>query len=131
MKSIVKMLRSGRRPGRSLRDRILALATELFIRHGYKGVSFLGIARELGISHSHIHYYFRTKAVLAEAALDAYVAQTKADFRMIWTSPDSDLLTRLVQSRDWIHRTLHRIQSRRHRAAAIGACCRASPMKPS
>lgn len=89
----------------SLRDRILALATKLFIRHGYKGASFLGIARELGLTHSHIHYYFRTKAVLGEAALDAYVAGAKADFREIWTSPESDLLTRFVRSRDWIHRS--------------------------
>lgn len=87
-----------------LQDRILALATDLFIRHGYKGVSFLGIAKELGTTHSHIHYYFPTKAVLAEAALRAYVENTKMDFRSIWTAAESDLLSRFVQSRDWIWR---------------------------
>ena len=88
----------------SLEERILAVATDLFIRHGYKGVSFLAIAAELGISHSHIHYYFRTKARLAEAVLDAYVAHTKADFGAIWTDDGSDLLARFVRSRDWIWR---------------------------
>lgn len=87
-----------------LAGRILDAATDLFIRHGYKGVSFLAIAKEVGITHSHIHYYYRTKALLAEAVLDAYVISTTADFSAIWTDPDLDLLTRFVRSRDWIWR---------------------------
>jgi len=86
----------------SLEERILAVATELFIRHGYKGVSYLAIAKELGIGHSLVHYYFRTKGVLAATALDAYVASTKSDFRAIWTDPHGTMLTRFVRSRDWI-----------------------------
>lgn len=86
-----------------IQQRIMAVATDLFVRAGYNGISFLDIARELGISHSHIHYYFRTKAVLAEAVLQNYVAATTADFQAIWTRPDSDLLTRFVASRDWIY----------------------------
>ena len=87
-----------------LQEKILSVATDLFIRHGYKTVSFLIIAKELGIAHSNIHYYFKTKADLAEAVLDAYAAGTIADFRAIWTSETSDLLSRFVQSRDWIWR---------------------------
>jgi AcrR family transcriptional regulator len=90
--------------GDAIPDRILAVATELFIRHGYNGVSFLTIGKELGISHSNIHYHYRTKAVLAEAALKAYASQAKSDFEEIWTSTESDLLTRFIRSRDWIHR---------------------------
>jgi AcrR family transcriptional regulator len=88
----------------ALEARILAVATDLFIRHGYKGVSYLSIAKELGIGHSLVHYYFRTKSLLAATALDAYVARTKSDFRGIWTDPHSSLLTRFVRSRDWIWR---------------------------
>ncbi len=88
----------------TLQDTILTVATELFIRHGYKAVSFLAIARELGITHSHVHYYFGTKALLAEAVLETYVANTIADFRSIWTANDLDLLGRFVRSRDWIWR---------------------------
>ncbi|HVZ06722.1 TetR/AcrR family transcriptional regulator [Rhodopila sp.] len=87
-----------------LEERILAVATDLFIRYGYKGVSFLAIASLLGISHSHIHYYFRTKSRLAEAVLDAYVAQTKADFLAIWAEDGCSLFDRFVRSRDWIWR---------------------------
>jgi TetR/AcrR family transcriptional repressor of nem operon len=88
----------------ALRDRILAVATDLFIRHGYKTVSFLVIARALGVTHSNVHYYFKTKADLAEAVLEAYAADTVADFRAIWTAETSDLLSMFVQSRDWIWR---------------------------
>ncbi len=92
-------------PGQGVfQDKILALATDLFIRNGYRGVSFLGIAKALGTTHSRIHYYFPTKAVLAETVLTAYVANTKADFRTIWTTRDADLLDRFLQSRDWIWR---------------------------
>ena len=88
----------------SFRSRILAVSTTLFIRDGYNAVSFLGIAKELGTGHSRIHYYFRTKAMLAEAALDLYARAAKADFQAIWTDPEYDLRTRFVLSRDWIHR---------------------------
>ncbi len=87
-----------------LADRIVSVATDLFIRNGYKGVSFLAIARDVGITHSNIHYYFPTKACLAEAVMDAYVAGTTADFRAIWTTEQTDLRGKFVGSRDWIWR---------------------------
>jgi len=88
----------------ALQETILTVGTDLFIRRGYKAVSFLVIAKELGITHSNVHYYYRTKADLAEAVLEAYVARTIADFRAIWTTETSDLHSRFVQSRDWIWR---------------------------
>ena len=33
--------------------------------------SYLDIARELGTTHSNVHYYFRTKSKLAETVLRA------------------------------------------------------------
>jgi TetR/AcrR family transcriptional repressor of nem operon len=59
------------KPARDLQVRIEEVGIRLFITHGYNGTSYLDIARELGISHSNIHYYYRTKAVLAEAVLPA------------------------------------------------------------
>jgi AcrR family transcriptional regulator len=88
----------------ALREEILAVAADMFIRRGYNAVSFLMIAKELGITHSNIHYYFKTKADLAETVLDAYVAGTIADFRIIWTNESSDLQSRFIQSREWIWR---------------------------
>ncbi len=84
--------------------RIVAVATRLFTLHGYNGVSYLDIARELGTTHSKIHYYFRTKDLLAEAVLRGVADRTLAAMREIWARPDASLHERLLGTRDWIHR---------------------------
>ncbi|MDR2810726.1 MAG: TetR/AcrR family transcriptional regulator [Tannerellaceae bacterium] len=40
---------------------ILRAAEEEFFKHGYAGAKTVSIARRAGISHSMLHYYFRTK----------------------------------------------------------------------
>ena len=60
------------------------MATELFIRNGYHGVSYLGIGKELGITHSNVHYYYRTKAALAEAVLKRVAKETLQATEGIW-----------------------------------------------
>ena len=86
-----------------MESRIRAVATDLFIRDGYNGVSFLLIGKALGITHSNIHYYFKTKADLATAALSHYAAETLAAYEAIWTDRDTNLVGKVVASRDWAH----------------------------
>lgn len=83
--------------------RIVEVATRLFIQHGYNGVSYLDIARELGTTHSKIHYYFRTKDVLAEAVLRRVAESTLAAMKALWTDPGTSLQEKFVGTRDWIH----------------------------
>lgn len=83
--------------------RIEEVATRLFILHGYNGVSYLDIARELGITHSSIHYYYRTKAVLAEAVLRRVAESTLGAMKGIWTDAGMTLFEKFVATRDWIH----------------------------
>ena len=72
--------------------------------HGYNGVSYLDIARELGTTHSNVHYYFRTKAKLAETVLRSVSGfDTQRSPRGIWTDPATDLLAKFIKMRDWIH----------------------------
>lgn len=84
--------------------RIEEVATRLFIRHGYNGTSYLDIARELGTTHSRIHYYFRTKDLLAEAVLRRVTEATLATMRGIWTDARSSLCDKFVATRDWTWR---------------------------
>ncbi len=84
-------------------ERIERVATRLFIRDGYHGVSYLGIAKELGISHSNVHYYYRNKSALAEAVLRRVAADTLAATSGIWRDPQVTLLDKFVRMRDWIH----------------------------
>ena len=82
-------------------EQIEAVATELFIRNGYNGVSYLGIGKELGITHSNVHYYFRTKAALADAVLRRVVKQTLRATEAIWTDENTSLLEKFIRMRDW------------------------------
>jgi AcrR family transcriptional regulator len=86
-----------------LATRIEEVATRLFIQHGYNGVSYLDIARELGTTHSNVHYYFRTKAKLAEVVLRSVSETTTKVTTAIWTDEQTDLLAKFIKMRDWIH----------------------------
>ena len=86
-----------------LQARIESIAARLFITHGYNGVSYLDIARELEISHSNIHYYFRTKPVLANAVLSSVAKETLAAMEGVWAAPGTSLFDKFVAMRGWAH----------------------------
>ena len=88
-----------------LTERIERVATELFIRNGYHGVSYLGIAKELGITHSNVHYYYRNKSALAEAVLRRVAADTVASTTRIWRDGATPLVEKFVLMRDWIYQS--------------------------
>ncbi len=86
-------------------ERIEQVATDLFIRNGYHGVSYLGIGKQLGITHSNVHYHYRTKAALAEAVLRRVARDTLRNTGGIWTDANSSLLQKFVRMRDWTHQS--------------------------
>ncbi len=72
------------RPRESMREKIKSTATDLFICHGYRGVSFGDIASELSITRANIHYHFGNKQKLLEEVLEDYVNGTLARMASIW-----------------------------------------------
>ena len=90
--------------GDAVRQRIKARATELFIRHGYNGVTFLDLGKDLGINHSLIHYHFGTKAKLAEEVLRDFADSGIRENQAIWADPDAPLRDKFVAARDRIYR---------------------------
>lgn len=90
-------------PGAEQQARIVDVAARLFIAHGYHGVSYLTIARELGISHSNIHYYFRVKSMLAEAVLRQVSEATLDSMQQIWLDPGTSLFEKLIGTRNWMY----------------------------
>ena len=90
-------------PGAEQQARIVDAAARLFIAHGYHGVSYLTIGKELGISHSNIHYYFRIKSMLAEAVLRQVSDATLESMKSIWVDPASTLFDKLLKTRDWMY----------------------------
>ncbi len=75
---------NGAKAQESMRDRIKATATDLFVQHGYRGVSFGDIATELGITRANIHYHFGNKQNLLDELLEEYVEGTLERMRRIW-----------------------------------------------
>ena len=89
--------------GVDLKLRIEEVATRLFIARGYNGVSYLDVARELSVTHPTIHYYYRTKSVLAEAVLRRVAEATLESMQKIWVNPDTSLLDKFIGTRAWMY----------------------------
>lgn len=67
-----------RAKGKANRDSIVAAAAELFWREGYASTSLVQIAKAARVPPGNLFYYFRTKAELAQAVADIFVAETQA-----------------------------------------------------
>jgi TetR/AcrR family transcriptional regulator, transcriptional repressor for nem operon len=81
--------------GGETRAQIKALAQDLLIQRGYRGVSFGDLAEALNTTRANIHYHFGTKQKLIEEVLADYVRKTTDDLREIWTAPDTPLMGRI------------------------------------
>jgi TetR/AcrR family transcriptional regulator, transcriptional repressor for nem operon len=78
-----------------MRAQIKALAQDLLIQRGYRGVSFGDLADTLKTTRANIHYHFGNKQKLVEEVLADYVRKTTDDLREIWTAPDLPLIARI------------------------------------
>jgi len=94
------------KPGASeqLRDRIKRVATKQFIIFGYRGVSYLDLAKQMEVTHSNIHYYFNTKSDLAAAVLEDFATEMLDENRAIWTDPETTLRAKFISARDRYYR---------------------------
>lgn len=90
--------------GEAVRQKVKALATEMFIRHGYNGVTFLDLSKALGINHSLIHYHFGTKAQLAEEVLKDFSETGIRENQQIWGNPEVSLFDKFVAARNRMYR---------------------------
>lgn len=84
-----------RLPGDGMRDRIKAIAKELYVRRGYAGFSFGDIAAALETTRANIHHHFGSKQGLVEAIVEDFVADAIARTRRHWTAPAPSLRHRL------------------------------------
>lgn len=86
---------AGERAGPSMRDSILAVATELFTLNGFRGTSFADVAQILDTTTTNIHYHFKNKQGLAAEALDRYAARVTESFLTIWRDEQSNLAQKI------------------------------------
>jgi TetR/AcrR family transcriptional repressor of nem operon len=65
------------------RETILAAARAAATAHGYGGLSFRELAREVGVKSASIHYHFPTKGDLAAALARQYTDLARRDLQAI------------------------------------------------
>ncbi|WP_038211014.1 TetR/AcrR family transcriptional regulator [Xenophilus azovorans] len=83
-----------------IREEIKRVAQDLFIRHGLIKMTLGMVAEELGMSRPSIHYYYRTKARLAEAVLEDYARISIARSQENWLDPETTLAQKFKRSLD-------------------------------
>lgn len=64
---------------------ILKAAERLFAENGFKATTTVLIAREAGVTHAMLHYYFRTKEHIFIKVFDTYVKEIMAQLKTIMT----------------------------------------------
>ena len=67
----------------SIEDKILAAAEEEFYRSGFDAASTAKIAKNVGVTHAMVNYYYRTKEQLFLRILDNHVEKALAVLREV------------------------------------------------
>ncbi|OPG16107.1 hypothetical protein B2M26_08675 [Ferroacidibacillus organovorans] len=76
-------------------DRILNVASQLFIEHGYESVSTETVATACGVTKAMVYYYFQSKANLFLAAIQATMENVRVRTEQLLAS-DLPLYDRLL-----------------------------------
>src|SRR5262249_12021555 len=80
-------------------DEILEAALEAFGAMGYEAMSVRELTRRLGVSHSLVHHYFRSKAELWRASIDYSFGTVTTELAQLLrgAAPHADVLGALRQ----------------------------------
>jgi TetR/AcrR family transcriptional repressor of nem operon len=75
-----------RHRAQAMRDRIKAVARDLLIMNGYRGLRFEDIAGRPQITRANIHYHPGTKRKIADEIIDEYLKEAIRAIGAIWQS---------------------------------------------
>lgn len=90
-----------RQSAENARDQIAKVASELFIRNGFKGTSYDMIAKRVGVTTTNIHYHFGSKSALISEVLGAYVENTIDSHFRIWSDENTKLIEKIEAVREF------------------------------
>lgn len=82
-------------PSATTRERIKAVAAELYVLRGYDGFSFGDVARATGTTRANIHHHFGSKRQLIEELIEDFAANAEARTERYWTKGDAGFFERL------------------------------------
>jgi AcrR family transcriptional regulator len=88
---------SGKDPTPALtRDRIKAIAGDLYVLHGYDGFSFGDIVDVIGTTRANIHHHFGSKQRLMAELIDGFANDAAARIAHHWAEGDARFADRLA-----------------------------------
>lgn len=70
------------------RERIRALAAELYVTRGYEGFSFADIAQAVGVTRANIHHHFGSKARLMAELIEGFAEDATKRVNGYWAEGD-------------------------------------------
>jgi AcrR family transcriptional regulator len=95
----------------AMRDRIRAVAEELYVLRGYGGFSFGDIAAAVGTTRANIHHHFGNKQRLMAELIAGFVADAERRIAACWTAGEAPLATRLAGQLDDLRRFYRRFNA--------------------
>src|SRR6266513_1870248 len=99
------------------RERLLAVAAELFYRHGIRGVGVEAIAEAAGTNKMTLYRYFDSKDELIAEWVRGIVAHKEEDWKDLAAKHRGDPEGQL---QDWSRRTAAKLRAMEERGSALG-----------
>lgn len=105
--------------GSTTRERIVAIADQLFYQRGFDHTSFSDIADEAGISRGNFYYHFRTKDDILAAVIGLRLANTR---RMLedWEQEAADPEQRILK---FVHILIRNQAGIKRHGCPVGTLC--------
>jgi AcrR family transcriptional regulator len=93
------------------RQRILALAEQLYVLHGHDGFSFGDIAALVDTTRANIHHHFGNKRRLMAELVERFAADASSRIDAIWATPGQSFAARLRGQQTDLRRFYDRFNS--------------------
>lgn len=91
-----------------MRERIRAVAGDLYVLRGYGGFSFGDIAHALGTTRANIHHHFGSKQRLMAELIDGFAEDAERRIGACWTGGEATLAARMQAQLDDLRRFYER-----------------------
>ncbi len=79
----------------AMRERIMAVARDLYVLHGHDGFSFGDIAQAIGTTRANIHHHYGNKQRLMAELIDGFAADAEMRIARHWTEGHAPFTTRM------------------------------------
>jgi AcrR family transcriptional regulator len=90
------------------RDRIKAIAVELYVLRGHDGFSFGHIAELIGTTRANIHHHFGNKQRLMAELIEGFAADAESRIERLWTTGNATFAQRLAAQLEDLRRFYNR-----------------------